>query len=272
MEAFINTVAPLAMIIFAVGVGLRLRRWFFALLTRRKVRGITRAFEGGPSPISLLEALKQVIITPITRFSAGSNQTWSRGYALYHIAIVTEVTGYSLAALLVFFHVALGHPVPDVAAHATQSTNYSPANLLAIVFGNAEHLQSHFLFGSLAPVFVSFTWIAVVFAVLGNMHMVYTALRGRNGAVLGDIDAAASGRRIAGQFMWDRTIVRLIIFSIIWTELLARLEAVEGIVFVHAFLGLLLFTLLPFTYLFHIAYNFLAIFYATRRRAARMIA
>jgi nitrate reductase gamma subunit len=66
--------------------------------------------------------------------------------------------------------------------------------------------------------------------------------------------------------------VRLLIFSIIWTELLARLHVVEGIVFAHAFLGLLLLSMLPFTYLFHIVYNFLAIFYAVRRRMNRAIA
>jgi nitrate reductase gamma subunit len=72
--------------------------------------------------------------------------------------------------------------------------------------------------------------------------------------------------------MWDRVAVRLVIFTIIWTELLARLEAVEGIVFVHAFLGLVLLTLLPFTYLFHMIYNVLAAWYAVRRRMARTIA
>jgi nitrate reductase gamma subunit len=72
--------------------------------------------------------------------------------------------------------------------------------------------------------------------------------------------------------MWDRTVVRLLIFTIIWTELFARLHLVDGIVFVHAFLGLTLLTLFPFTYLFHMVYNFLALFYATRRRMARTIA
>jgi hypothetical protein len=33
-----------------------------------------------------------------------------------------------------------------------------------------------------------------------------------------------------------------------------------------------LFTLLPFTYLFHMVYNFLAVYYAVQRRMARTIA
>jgi nitrate reductase gamma subunit len=78
--------------------------------------------------------------------------------------------------------------------------------------------------------------------------------------------------RTRGWLMWDRVVVRLMIFTIIWTELLARLHVVEGIVFVHAFLGLMLMTLLPFTYLFHIVYNFLAVFYAVRRRRSRAVA
>jgi hypothetical protein len=170
------------------------------------------------------------------------------------------------------FQVLLHKPVPDVAAHSAASYNYSAANLLAIIFGNGEALQSSFLFGDLAGLFVGVTWVAVLFAVAGNLHLLYTAIRRRNGAVLAGIDPATAKTRIAGWPMWDRLIVRLLIFSIIWTELLARLHVVEGIVFAHAFLGLLLLSMLPFTYLFHIVYNFLAIFYAVRRRMNRAIA
>jgi nitrate reductase gamma subunit len=272
MEAFLNAVAPIALAIFVVGIGLRFERWFKALVTKRKARGVTANYQGGPSPISMREAFRAVVVNPVTHFYSNANRTWSRGYVLYHMAIITEVVGYSLAALILFIHIILGNPVPDVAAHAAQSWNYSPANLLAIVFGNGEHLQSHFLFGGFAPFFVGFTWIAVVFAVAGNLHMMYTALRKRNGAITGAIDPAAKDVRIKGKFMLDRLVVRGLIFTIIWTELLARLEVVEGIVFVHAFLALTLLTILPFTYLFHMVYNFLAIFYATRRRMARTIA
>ncbi|NJP07850.1 MAG: hypothetical protein HC837_20635 [Chloroflexaceae bacterium] len=274
METFINLVAPFAIAVFLLGMSLRLGRWCMAVIRPHRSRGITRQFESGPPAqrISWLAALKMVLVNPMTHFSGRANATWSRGYVLYHMAIVTEVIGYSLAGCLVLFHVLMHHPVPDVATHTAESYNYSASNLLAIIFGNGEHLQSAFLFGPLAPIFVSVTWVAVLCAVAGNMHLLYTAIRKRNGAILAGIDPAAAHVRTRGWLMWDRIGVRLIIFSIIWTELFARLEVFEGIVFVHAFLGLVLLTLLPFTYLFHIVYNFLAIFYATLRRKHRAIA
>jgi hypothetical protein len=272
MQAFINAIAPFALFIFAAGVTLRLGRWFIVATTPHRVRGVTMDFEGGPQPIGTVQALKEVLINPITRFYKKANPTWNRGYMFYHIAIVTEVIGYSMAGLILLFHIMMGHAVPDVASHSAESFNYTPANLLAIVFGNGEYLQASFLFGGFANLFISVTWVAVLFAVAGNLHMVYTALLGRNGAIRGGIDAAANDIRIKGRFMWDRMVVRGLIFTIIWTELLARLHVVEGIVFVHALLGLVLMTLLPFTYLFHIIYNFLAVFYAVRRRRARAIA
>lgn len=272
MEGFLNAVAPLALIVFVLGITLKLGRWLLAVTTPRPIRGTTQRFEGGPAPLGLIPALKAVVVDPVVRFHFRANPIWSRGYVFYHIAIMTEVTGYSLAGLILLGNILLGRPIPDVGAHLAASTNYAPANLLAIVFGNGEHLQAQFLFGGLAPFFVGITWVAVLCAVIGNLHMVYTALRGWGGAVLGDIDPAARGLRQRGRMQWDRVAVRLAIFCIIWTEVLARLEAVEGIVFVHALLGLLLVMLFPFTYLFHIVYNFLAIFYAVQRRMARTIA
>jgi nitrate reductase gamma subunit len=272
MITFLNIVAPIALLIFAGGIGIKLARWFFVLTTRPKHKGVTKAFEGGPQFTGFIQATKEVIVNPITHFYSKSNRTWNRGYVFYHIAIITKVIGYSLAALILMAHVALGGPVPDVAAHTAASYNYAPANLLAIVFGSGEHLQSHFLFGDMAPIFLGITWVALCFAVVGNLHMVYTVLRNRNAAITGDIDPAAKDIRHKGRFMWDRAVVRTLIFTIIWTELLARLEVVPGIVFVHAFLGLALLTLFPFTYLFHMVYNFLAIFYAARRRMARTVA
>jgi nitrate reductase gamma subunit len=272
MAALLNAIAPVALVIFVVGVGVRLHRWVWAATRPRLVAGVTRRFEGGPDQQGVVESLRAVIIDPIRMFYTKSNCTWGRGYVLYHIAITTKVIGYSLAGLILLFHIVVGNAVPDVATHAAASANFTPANLLAIVFGNAEHLQAEFLFGSLAPFWVVWTGIAVLCAVAGNLHMLYTAIRGRTGAITGDIDPAARRLRTKGQFKWDRLAIRLIILTIIWTELLARLGLVPGVVFLHAFLGLTLLTLLPFTYLFHMVYNFLALFYATRRRMARTIA
>ncbi|NTU82961.1 MAG: hypothetical protein HGA45_26945, partial [Chloroflexales bacterium] len=243
-----------------------------ALVVHPTARGRNRGFPLMSRDLGLLKGANAVLTGPVTHFHKKANQTWSRGYMLYHIAIITEVSGYTLSALILIARILVGQPVPDIGRHLEHSFNYSPANLLAIVFGNGEALAAQFLFGSLAPVFVAVTWVAVGFAVVGNLHLVYTLLRRRNGAVVADIDAASKGVRVKGRLTWDRLAVRLLIFSIIWTELLARLEVVEGIVFLHAALGTLLFTLFPFTYLFHMVFNIVALYYSARRRSIRAIA
>jgi len=272
VETFLNVYAPIAIALFALGIALRLGRWAKVAVTHRNAHRRNPGFPVNYRRLSMLQGAKDVLTGPVTHFHRKANRTWTRGYLLYHIAIITEVTGYTLSALVLFARIAAGQPVPDVAAQTEQSANYHPANLLAVVFGNGESLQADYLFGGFGPYFIVITWIAVGFAVVGNLHLLYTLLRRRNSAVLSDIDKAAKGVRIKGRLTWDRLAVRLLIFTIIWTELLARLEVVPGIVFVHAALGMALFTLFPFTYLFHMVYNFVALYYSSRRRALRAVA
>ncbi|NWF79940.1 MAG: hypothetical protein HXY37_07810 [Chloroflexi bacterium] len=268
----LDIVAPIVFTIFLIGLGLRLGRLLKALLLRQRFRGVTANFVGAPPPMPLGAALKAVLLGPFAHFHRKSNALWGYGLIAYHIAIITEVTGYTLSALILGGRLLLGQAVPDVARHLEHSHNTSPSNLLAIIFGNGEALQAHFLFGSLAPLFIGVTWVAVGFAVAGNTALLITLLRRRTSAIVSDLDPASRGMRIAGRRPWDRTLVRLLIFCIIWTELFARLELVPGIVFVHAGLGLALFMLFPFTYLFHIVYGFFAVAVATRRRMAGTIA
>lgn len=272
LMTWLNIFAPLALMVFLVGVGLKLSRVLYALGWRRHVRGISSHFEGAPPRLAFGEALRSVLIDPINHFYRPANPGWARGYLFYHLAIVTEVLGYTVSALLVLAALLMGRAVPDVALHLHESANYSPANLLALIFGNGEPLQAAFLFGRLAPFFIGFTWVAVVLAVIGNLNLLLTLLRRRNAAIVGDIDPAARGIRIKGRLPWDRVLVRSLIFCIIWTELLARLQLVDGVVFVHGALGLVLFSLLPFTYLFHMVYALLAVSFATRRRMLRTLA
>ncbi len=272
MQTFLNIFTPIALALFAVGIGLRLGRWAKAVVKGGGSHRRNPSFPVNYQPLTMIKGAVNVLSGPVTHFHRKANRTWSRGYLLYHIAIITEVTGYTLSAMILFARIAMGQAVPDVALGVSQSANYEPANLLTVVFGNGEPLQAEFLFGGLAPYFIALTWVAVGFAVVGNLHLVYTLLRRRNAAVVGDIDAAAAGVRIKGRLTWDRLTVRLLIFTIIWTELLARLDIVPGIVFVHAALGLALFTLFPFTYLFHMVYNLVALYYSARRRAIRAVA
>jgi hypothetical protein len=273
MLTLLNIYVVLAVIIFAGGLITKVGRLFIHAVTNRKFSGVTKDFTGGPDKISYTEGLKAVLFDPITHFYRKANPSWNRGYMLYHIAIVTKATGYALAAVILFYNILMGNMVPDVAAHTEASLNYAPANLAALVFGSGEPLQAHYLFGGLGDAFMAITGVALIFAVVGNLHMVYTTLRNRGAsAILHDIDQAAKDVRSNGFPKWDRVLVRVIIFTIIYTDIAARLHLVDGAVFFHAFLGASLLLIFPFTYLFHMIYNVLALFYSSRRRVARTIA
>jgi hypothetical protein len=163
------------------------------------------------------------------------------------------------------YHALAGDPIPNVAEG-------SFANVFAIVFGNAEPVQSQFLFGALARPFVIATWVVVASALVGNTLLLLTHLLGRSGAVRADIDPAAKGLRVRGKRAPSHLAVTALVYAIIWTEILARLEIVPGIVYVHAMLGATLLLVLPYTYLFHMLYGVIGVYYSARRWQARTIA
>lgn len=269
----LNIYTLIAVLVFAVGLSLKLGRWVSSLVINRKFRGVTQNFEGGPNYMGFFSGVKSVLLDPVTHFYKKVNPTWNRGYMLYHIAIVTKSIGYAIAGLIVFPHILFGNPIPDIATHAEASYNYAPGNIAAIIFGSGEEIQAHFLFGPLASAFMMITAVALLFAVVGNLHMVYSTIKKRGAAaILHDIDDAAKGIRSKGFLNWDRYAVRFIIFSIIWVDILSRLHLVENIVFVHAALGVTLLMLFPFTYLFHMVYNVIALYYSARRRSVRTVA
>lgn len=274
MMTFLNAYVFLAVVLFAAGLTLKLGRLLKVAIFNHKLRGVTQDFNGGPEPMSFLSAVKSVLVDPMTHFYRKANPSWNRGYMLYHIAIITKSVGYGLAAVLLLVHFVLGNPIPDIASHGEMGFSYTPANIAAIVFGSGETIQAHFLFGDAGgSAFIIITGIALVFAVVGNLHMVYTTLRNRGAsAILHDIDSAMKNVRTNGFPKWDRVLVRTIIFLIIYTDIVARLHLISGAVFFHAFLGASLLLIFPFTYLFHMVYNVLALFYSARRRMARTVA
>lgn len=269
---FLNAYAYLAFALFFLGTALRLGRLLRVALTRRKPRGRTPSAIDAPSKMPTFEALGGVLLEPVMRFHLRANRLWAWGYVLYHIAIAVILSGYALSALLLAPRVLRGSPVPDVALGLPASYNYSPANLLAVVFGNAEHLQANYLFGDFAQVFVVLTWLAVLLGLMGSGSLLLVHLKGRLGAVLGDLDPAARGVRQRGRLSLEHLLITLLVFTIIITEILARLELVPGIVFYHAALGLTLFAVFPFTYLFHMLYGLVAVYFAVRRRRERTVA
>jgi len=274
MMTFLDTYIFLAVVLFAGGLALKLGRLGKILLFNNKIRGVTTDFHGGPEPMSFFAAAKSVLVEPMSHFYRKANPSWNRGYMLYHIAIITKSAGYALAAILLLFHFVMGNPIPDIANHTESSFNFAPANLAAIIFGSGEHVQAHFLFGHVGgTAFIWITGLALIFAVVGNLYMVYTTLRNRGAsAILHDIDKSAKDVRSNGFPKWDRVLVRLVIFMIIYTDIVARLHIVSDAVFFHAFLGSSLLLLFPFTYLFHMVYNILALYYSSRRRMVRTVA
>jgi hypothetical protein len=113
----LNIVAPVALAVFLIGVGVRMGRFALALVTRRRFRGVTPTFERAPRRLGFFEALHAVLFGPYRHFYRRANPTWGRGYLFYHVAIITEVIGYTLSAIIVFAHILFGRPVPDVAHH-----------------------------------------------------------------------------------------------------------------------------------------------------------
>lgn len=273
MTTILQVYAPVALLVFALGTGFRIARLVaIAAKTRGRPRGRTGIAVDDVARDGFWRSLFDVITRPVRHYARKANPVWTLGYIFYHIGIITITAGYFVSVAILAVRILLGQPVPDVATHEAASHNYSLTNLVAIVFGNAEPLQAGYLFGPLAEAFVKFTWVIVGSAFFGNAMLLLTHLRGRGGAVTADMDAATRGVRTGPRHDAGHLLITLLVFAIIWTEILARLEAFPGIVYLHSLLGLTLFLIFPFTYLYHMFFAWLGWLYATRRRMARITA
>ncbi len=268
----LNVYAPLALLLSFLGVAYKASLHLARVFTRRRFHGQAPNAVDAPPRLGFLTAVSRVLVFPTKRFSLRSNPVFALGAVFYHVGIVTISAGYAASVAILGYHLFAGHPIPDVSTGAAASDNLSISNLFAIIFGNAEPLQSRFLFGPLARAFVVSTSLVVVSALVGNTLLLLTHLRGRSGAVLGDLDPAAKGLRVRGMFKPSHLAVTALVYAIIWTELLARLDVVHGMVYVHAMLGATLILVFPYTYLFHMLYGFVGVYYAARRWQARYIA
>jgi len=219
-----------------------------------------------------LEALKCAFIHPISRFPRKSNPIWTWGISLYHIGITLTLGAYITTALFLLPRVLGGEPVPDLARGLEASHNYSVANLLTLIFAFAEPPVAEYLFGPLSRLVINVTWIEVLIAASGNLLLVLVRLYSLNGAMTHELDAAVRGRRVSGRRPRINTFVTFVITGIIWTEILARLEMVPHIVLLHTMLGATLLLLLPFTYLSHLVYAVVALYYSAARRRTGALA
>ncbi len=268
---FLDVYTPIALLItiagFAHKVGMHVVR-----LSRPPTPGLAINLLDAPPKLGWLAAAWDVLSFPVTRFNVRANPVLVWGVVFYHMGIITIITGYALSTLLVCGYLAFGLPIPDVSTGIPVSYNISYSNVFAIIFGNGEPLQSMFLFGPLAGAFRLVTWLAVLSALFGNSLILITHILGRGGAIVGDIDKAAKKIRIKGMFTASHLVITLVVYTIIWTEILSRIDAVHGIVYLHSVIGVTLILMMPYTYLFHMMYFPVSIFYAARRRRERCIA
>jgi hypothetical protein len=209
---------------------------------------------------------------PWRLFCARANPCWTVGCIAYHLAIVTVILGYALSFGILAMRVCQGRPLPDVLSGQPTPGAYHPANIAALIFGNADPAAGRFLFGHGQHLFVLATHVEVMFAVIGNVCLLTSLLRRRMGAVLRDLDAVTHGLRLRGQFSVEHLVVRGLIFLIIQAELVARLRLWPQVVYGHVFLAMTLLILLPFSYVAHVVYSPVALVLGYRRRRNRVTA
>jgi nitrate reductase gamma subunit len=267
----LNIYAPVALLIAMLGITYKVGQ-HVVRISRPRYPGMATNLLDAPPKLPWLSAIWNVLSFPVTRFNVRANPILVTGVIFYHIGIITIAASYALSVLLLAWYVALGYPVPDISTGATVSQNLSYSNIFAIIFGCGEPLQSEFLFGPLAGPFRAVTWMLVGSAVFGNTMILLTHLLGRGGAILHDLDNAAQGVRRKGVFKPSHLLVTFMVYSVIWTEILSRLEVVPGIVYLHSMLGATLILILPFSYLFHMVYFPVSVFYAARRWRERYVA
>ncbi len=272
LAQFLDAYAPFAIAVALLGVlykgGLHAARMF----TRGRRPGRAPNALDNPPRLSWAQALRKVFVFPTERFSMRANPVFALGAVLYHVGIISIAAGYGLSLVLLAVKLAAGDAIPDVLTGAEASRNLSASNLFAIVFGNAEPLQAGFLFGWGADAFREITWLAVASALVGNTLLLVTHLRGRGGAIVKDLDPAARNLRVRGKYAASHLLVTALVYAIIWTEILARLQVTPGIVYLHATLGATMILVLPYTYLFHMIYGPIGVLYAARRWRERVIA
>lgn len=269
---FLDLYAPIALAVFVIGVGLKFGRWFKYALTGKTFSARSKNAIDPPESRGAVESFVGVLWGPIKNYYLQANSRWAWGFVLYHIAIITVTTGYIISAFILASRVIQGDPIPNVATGAAESQAYNLTNFLAIIFGNAEPVVAEFLFGGWADAFIAITWVDVGIALLGNLSLMVTVLGRRTGAVLADLESATAGIRTSGTFQWDSFLIRATIFLIIWMEVLGRLNVAHDVVYYHAILGVTLIMLTPFTYLRHILFIPITLYYATKRRMNRTVA
>jgi|GEM_PF-525591 len=272
---FLNTYGTAAIGIMIVGAAYRILRHLYLVITKRRPKGRTLNTPDNPEFYSFGRGVRNTFFNfPAKRFGMNSNKLYTYGLILYHVDIISITIGYIISTVIVLSDVMAGNQIPDIAGNMALSSNYTVGNILTIVFGNAGALQSNYLFGSAGQTFVNVTWVAIFFAVLGNTAILLARLtQNGGGSVVSDIDPAAKGVRVGGIKNKNHIIVTLMLTAIIWSEILSRtgVSGASSLEFYHAILGATLLMIAPYTYLFHIFYVPVYLFYGARRWQKRFV-
>jgi len=267
IKELLNIYAQVAVTVFVVLVGARFIRTFYLIATKSGVGGRTKNAVDNPK----YSGSAFTVINRAAKFTRNSNPLYYWGLILYHIDIITLSLAYAVTTARMIIATHNDHGILDVAT-GTIGKNYSLSNILAIIFGSGEPLQADFLYGTYASVYMNITWVLIVFAVIGNLMIIISRIsQNGGGSVVSDIDATAKGVRVDGINNKSHLLVSLIIFAIIWSEIVARLHLVENAVYYHSFLGVTVLLLVPFTYLIHTVYIPVYLYYAARRYKYRYI-
>jgi len=272
---FLNTYGTAAIGIMVVGTGYRMLRHLYLIVSKRRPKGRTMNTPDNPNFYSFGQSVRNTFFNfPAKRFGMNSNKLYTYGLILYHIDIISITIGYIVSGVIVLNDVFAGNQIPDISAGMAQSANYTVGNLLTIIFGNAGALQSTYLFGNYGQIFVDVTWVAIFFAVLGNTAVLLARItQNGGGSIVSDVDPAAKGVRVGGIRNKSHIFVTLMLTAIIWSEILSRtgVSGAPSLEYFHAILGATLLMIAPFTYLFHMFYVPVYLFYGARRWQKRYI-
>jgi len=275
LVSFLNNYGIVAIGIMVVGVSYRTLRHLFLIITKGRPKGRTMDTPDNPHFYGFGESVRRTFFTfPAKKFGMQSNKLYTYGLILYHVDIISITIGYIVSTVIVGSDVLAGNLIPDISMGLAESTNYSVGNILTIVFGNAGHLQSAYLFGDKAQLFVDVTWGAIFFAVLGNTSILLARItQNGGGSIVSDLDPAAKGIRVGGIKNKSHILVTLTLTAIIWSEILSRTgaSAASELEYLHAILGATILMIAPFTYLFHIFYIPVYLYYGARRWQKRFI-
>lgn len=170
---------------------------------------------------------------PALDFHRVHRPRWTCGYLCYHVAIVSLVASYAMAALL---YVARRGPL-DVAV------------LLRHVVGYSEPGHAAFLFGSAADRVVGATWVDVGLATLGNALL-----------------------WIFGRRTREKRLVRVLITLIIWSEIIGRLASSALAVDIHILAASIFAAALPWLYTSHMVFFPVVLVAGFQKRRHRLCA